>query len=203
MIPKTILFFFLIILLNFQHALASEKDKIINKLKKTESLRFNFTQNTNGLIENGKCILLFPKKLKCNYSDTKLKELIINENKMSITQKRYNKTYFYPLSKSSFLKILDKNNLIELISLSNIEIGDYICTSEIDGYGCKQSNEFMANYTIAKCTSIIEWNNIQDTISYTNQLFKMIPDRNFVIDLLQLYGIQNFNDTHFFTKDFF
>ena len=124
LVPKPILFFVLIILLNFQHALASEKDEIINKLKKTESLKFNFTQNTNGLIENGKCILLFPKKLKCNYSDTKLKELIINENKMSITQKRYNKTYFYPLSKSPFLKILDKNNLIELISLSNIEIAE-------------------------------------------------------------------------------
>ena len=35
----------------------------------------------------------------------------------------------------------------------------------------------------------------------TNQLFNMIPDRNFVIELLQLYGIQDFNDTHFFTKD--
>ena len=35
----------------------------------------------------------------------------------------------------------------------------------------------------------------------TNQLFKMTPDRNFVIELLQLYGIQDFNDTHFFTKD--
>ena len=35
----------------------------------------------------------------------------------------------------------------------------------------------------------------------TNQLFKMIPDRNFVIELLRLYGIQDFNDTHFFTKD--
>ena len=121
LIPKNILVF-LIILFNFQHSLASEKDEIIKNLKKTESIRFNFTQNTNGLIESGKCILLFPKKLKCNYSDKKLKELIINEDKMSITQKRYNKTYFYPLSKSPFLKILDKKNLIELISQSNIEI---------------------------------------------------------------------------------
>ena len=32
-----------------------------------------------------------------------------------------------------------------------------------------------------------------------NQLFKVIPDRNFVVELLNLYGIKDFYDTHYFT----
>ena len=32
-----------------------------------------------------------------------------------------------------------------------------------------------------------------------NQLFKIIPDRNFVVELLHLYGIKDFYDNHYFT----
>ena len=34
-----------------------------------------------------------------------------------------------------------------------------------------------------------------------NQLFRTMPDRSFVISLLNLYGIEDFNDTRYFTKD--
>ena len=34
-----------------------------------------------------------------------------------------------------------------------------------------------------------------------NQLFRTIPDRAFTIELLNLYGIDDFSDTHFFTKN--
>jgi type IV secretory pathway VirB4 component len=34
-----------------------------------------------------------------------------------------------------------------------------------------------------------------------NQLFKNIPERNFVISLLNLYGIEDFNDNRYFTKE--
>ena len=33
-----------------------------------------------------------------------------------------------------------------------------------------------------------------------NQLFRIIPNRSFVISLLNLYGIEDFNDTRYFTK---
>ena len=32
------------------------------------------------------------------------------------------------------------------------------------------------------------------------QLFKSIPDREFTLQLLKLYGIKDFTDTHYFTK---
>ena len=34
-----------------------------------------------------------------------------------------------------------------------------------------------------------------------NQLFKNMPDRSFVIGLLNLYGIDDFDDIRYFTKD--
>lgn len=34
-----------------------------------------------------------------------------------------------------------------------------------------------------------------------NQLFKIIPEKKFVLKLLKLYGIENLEDTRFFTKD--
>ena len=33
------------------------------------------------------------------------------------------------------------------------------------------------------------------------QLFKIVPSRQFTLELLQLYGINDFVETHYFTKD--
>ena len=37
-------------------------------------------------------------------------------------QKRYNKIYYYPISKSAFSKILNKDQLINLIKISSMQI---------------------------------------------------------------------------------
>ena len=34
-----------------------------------------------------------------------------------------------------------------------------------------------------------------------NQLFRIMPDRSFVISLLNLYGIEDFSDTRYFTRE--
>jgi outer membrane lipoprotein-sorting protein len=81
-------------MLNFNISIASEKDAIIKKLNNTKSMEFSFIQTSNGIIEKGNCILLFPKKLKCIYMGKNKKELVINKNRLAITQKRYNKSYF-------------------------------------------------------------------------------------------------------------
>ena len=92
---------------------ASEKDQIISQLNNLDSLEFKFDQLINEKTEKGSCFLKFPGKLKCNYFDDKQKELVINNKRLAITQKRYNKTYHYPISKSPFLNILYKNKLLE------------------------------------------------------------------------------------------
>jgi hypothetical protein len=43
----------------------------------------------------------------------------------------------------------------------NIENGDYLTTSPIPGIGMRQNSEFLANYTVAKATCSVNFNNIQ------------------------------------------
>jgi outer membrane lipoprotein-sorting protein len=103
---------------------ANEKDQIIAKLNDLNSLEFMFDQLTNQKNEKGSCFLEFPGKLKCNYFDDKEKELVINNRRLAITQKRYNKTYHYPISKSPFLNILYKDKLLEIIQSAKLELTD-------------------------------------------------------------------------------
>jgi len=113
-----VLFFFLL----STNLLANEKNLIISKLSILNSLEFTFEQEINEKTEKGSCLLEFPGKLKCDYFDDKKKELVINNKKLAITQKRYNKTYHYPISKSPFLNILYKEKLLEVIKSGKLEL---------------------------------------------------------------------------------
>ena len=106
--------------------LANEKDQIIAQLNSLNSLEFTFDQLINEKAEKGSCLLEFPGKLKCNYFDDKEKELVINNKRLAITQKRYNKTYHYPISKSPFLNILYKDKLLEIVQSGELESTDEI-----------------------------------------------------------------------------
>ena len=44
----------------------------------------------------------------------------------------------------------------------NIENGDYITTSNIAGYGMKQDDDILHNYTVAKCTEDVDWDDSSD-----------------------------------------
>ena len=105
---------------------ANEKDRIVAQLNNLNSLEFTFDQLINEKTENGSCLLQFPGKLRCEYFDDKQKELVINNKKLAITQKRYNKTYYYPISKSPFLNILYKDKLLEIVKSGKLELSDQI-----------------------------------------------------------------------------
>ena len=115
---------FLIFFFLTANLLANEKDKIINQLNNLNSLEFTFNQLINDKNEKGSCLLEFPGKLKCDYFDDKEKELIINNKRLAITQKKYNKTYYYPISKSPFLNILYKDKLLEIVQLGELKLDD-------------------------------------------------------------------------------
>ena len=100
---------------------ANEKDRIVAQLNNLNSLEFTFDQLINEKTENGSCLLQFPGKLRCEYFDDKQKELIINNKNLAITQKRYDKTYHYPISKSPFLNILYKDKLLNIIRSGKLE----------------------------------------------------------------------------------
>jgi len=101
--------------------IADEKTKIVSRLKSLNSLEFTFNQTINNKTEQGSCLLEFPGKLKCEYFDDKKKELIINKKRLAITQKTYDKTYYYPISKSPFLNILYKEKLLDIVKAGKIE----------------------------------------------------------------------------------
>jgi len=105
---------------------ASEKNQIVTQLNNLNSLEFTFDQIINDKTEKGSCLLEFPGKLKCDYFDDKKKELIINNKRLAITQKKYNKTYYYPISKSPFLNILYKDKLLEIVRSGEIELSEQV-----------------------------------------------------------------------------
>ena len=118
-------FFLVLLFVSFSFNLfANEKDKILHQLHNLNSLEFTFDQLINEKMEKGSCLLEFPGKLKCDYFDNKQKELVINNRRLAITQKRYNKTYHYPISKSPFLNILYKDKLLEIVKSGKLELSD-------------------------------------------------------------------------------
>ena len=118
---KFLISFFLLVTTSL---LANEKNQIVAQLNNLNSLEFTFDQLINEKAEKGSCLLEFPGKLKCNYFDDKEKELVISNKRLAITQKRYNKTYHYPISKSPFLSILYKDKLLEIVQSGKLELSD-------------------------------------------------------------------------------
>ena len=116
---KQIICTVLTVLLFFCNQLnASEKNKIIENLKKINSLQFNFIQISSDGQENGSCTLIYPKKMRCLYDEQK-KEVIINDDYLYLINKEGNKNYNYSIKDTPLGVMLDKKSLIE--KLSNIE----------------------------------------------------------------------------------
>jgi len=166
--------------------LANEKEQIISRLNNLKSLEFTFVQLINNKTETGNCLLEFPGKLNCKYFDDKEKELIINNKKLAITQKRYNKTYHYPISNSPFLNILYKDKLLKIVESGKLDKSNnnnikliYNFESEIvilfdkktlDIKGWKIKDQYNNNITFT--LEIISKNDI-----FQKQIFK-IPEIN-------------------------
>ena len=115
---KFILIFFLIIFTT--ETKAKIKEKIIQNLLNTNNISFNFQQNINGKIENGNCIIQYPKKIYCEYNLSNKKTMISNGKSLVIKTKT--SYYLYPLEKTPLNLILDKNFLIKKIKNLNERI---------------------------------------------------------------------------------
>ena len=51
--------------------------------------------------------------------------------------------------------------------------GDYITSSIIPGYGARQNDDILHSYTVAKCCTNINWNNINTYITFNNNSYKI------------------------------
>ena len=141
---------------------ANNKIKIIENLNKTRNLDFNFEQNINGKIENGNCIIEYPKKIFCEYAKSNNKILVSNGKSLVI--KTISSYYRYPLDRTPLNFILDKDFLIKKIEVLEERIvdGSYI------------------NYTIRE-------NDNEINVFFNNETFDLIGWQN--TDVYQNFNI--------------
>ena len=99
----------------FQPLEASLKEEIILNLKKTNNLTFDFKQTINQKMEEGNCVIEYPKKIFCLYNNSKKKIMVSNGKMLVIKNQESNLGYVYPLYKTPLELILDKNYLIDQI----------------------------------------------------------------------------------------
>ena len=159
MLRYIILFIFIILITNSN---ASNKEKIIENLKNTKNLDFNFEQNINGKIENGYCTIQYPKKMFCEYAKSNNK--IIVSNGKSLVVKTKTSYYRYPLDKTPLNLILDKEFLINKINFLEERI--------VDGS--------LINYTIKE-------NDIEINVFFNKETFNLIGWQN--TDIYQNFNI--------------
>jgi outer membrane lipoprotein-sorting protein len=108
-----ILFF----ILNFYNpAFSSIKEMVVSQMQLTNNLSFNFTQTINDKIENGKCIIKYPKKIWCEYNNSNKKIIVSNGKSLVIKTENKGSYYLYPLSKTPLVFLLDKEYLISKMS---------------------------------------------------------------------------------------
>ena len=102
---------------------ASMKENIIKKFTDIKNISFDFEQNINGKIENGNCIIEYPKKIYCKYNLSNQKILVSNGKSLVI--KTLSGYYFYPLEKTPLDTILNKEYLKKKITnLDQRDVGD-------------------------------------------------------------------------------
>ena len=117
------LFIILIFFSMISNVSASMKENIIEKFTNIENVSFEFEQNINGKIENGNCIIEYPKKIYCKYNLSNQKVLVADGKSLVI--KTLSSYYFYPLEKTPLDTILNKDYLLKKIAnLDQRDVGD-------------------------------------------------------------------------------
>ena len=113
---KSFIFHILFIYLIFVTAASADLQKdLINKLKSTKTLSFDFKQKISDKEEVGICFIKYPLLMKCNYKNLKQKTIISNGKSFAIIKKKYKKIYRYPVKSTPLFIILKKQEIINLI----------------------------------------------------------------------------------------
>ena len=129
---------------------ANNKDQIINKLKDTLNLNFDFEQNINGKIEFGSCTIQYPKKMFCAYNK---KNKVIVSNGKSLVIKSTSSYYRYPLDKTPLNFILDKNFLLKKIS----ELNEENINNSLIKFTIKENNQSIEIFFDINDYNLIGW----------------------------------------------
>ena len=127
---KFLLIFIILNLCNI--AFSSTKEKIISQMEITSTLHFNFIQTIDKKKENGFCIIKYPKRIFCEYSNSNKKIMVSNGKSLVIKNKNRGNYYIYPLNKTPLKFLLDKEYLIsKLNSLEPRDVDNKLITFKI------------------------------------------------------------------------
>jgi len=148
--PKFLILILFILFL--EEAKAENKSKIIENLKNTFNMSFEFEQDINGKIENGNCLIKYPKKIYCKY---KKNNKILISNGKSLVIKTNTSYYRYPLEKTPLNLILDKDFLIKKIKLLN----ENIITNNSISYRIAEKDSEIILFFDGKTFDLIGWEN--------------------------------------------
>ena len=120
---RLVVFFFLISILYIDKLDASIKKNIIQNFSETNNLSFKFKQNIDEKSQEGNCVIEYPKKIFCEYN--KSEKILVSNGKNVVIQNLNSKQYYiYPIEKTAFNLILDKNFLLQKINSSEGDIID-------------------------------------------------------------------------------
>ena len=175
-------FYLIIFILFFLTNLnASTKNELITNLKNINNLTFDFEQNVNGRIENGNCILEYPKKIFCKYN---LKnEKILVSNGKSLVIKTLTSYYLYPLKRTPLDLILNKEFLINKIN----NLNERIVEDKFINYKFIENENEINIYFDKKNYNLIGW---QTTDVYQNlsitYLSNIIKNKNLKKNIFNL-----------------
>ena len=111
---------FIIIFFYPLNIFASSKDLIKNKLEQTNNISFKFIQKIGKKIEQGECIISYPKKILCKYDDINNKILVSNGRSLVVNSKKIKNYLRYKLKDTPLDLILDKKFLLD--ELNQVEV---------------------------------------------------------------------------------
>ena len=146
-----LIIFFLLVITEIS---ASEKNAIKKNLKEIDNFSFNFEQNINGKIEKGNCTIQYPKKIYCEY-DLSNKKILVSNGK-SLVIKSKTSYYLYPLKDTPLNLILDKDFLLQKISIME----EKLINEEFINYKFVENNNEINIFFNRKNYNLIGWQTI-------------------------------------------
>ena len=185
MFYKKRIFFILLIFFFSTKTYATIKENIIQNLKDINNISFDFEQNINGKIENGSCIVEYPKKIYCKY-DLKNQKILVS-NGQSLVIKTISGFYQYPLYKTPLNFILNKEFLLKKIN----NLNERIIEKKLINFNFIENDNEINIFFDNKTYNLIGWQTLDIyqnlSITYLNSIIKnqklkknifKLPDRN-------------------------
>ena len=160
---------------------ASSKELIKNKLDQTNNISFKFIQKIGKKIEQGKCIISYPKKILCKYDDIHNKILVSNGRSLVINSNKIKNYLNYKLEDTPLNLILDKKFLLsELDQVEIVRENNETFSFEIE-HNDNLLNIFFdkKNYEIKGWTTTDIYQNIVETKLFNIKVNIMIDEKTF------------------------